>query len=189
MGKAAGWAGQDRKEARQGEQAKSHREWRSLVPKGTLDYEFVWILSQFQAKELSFHSAVPASYWWRATLGAHKPPGHPAVSVLEWWWEGCMWGLAVQQPKGSPAKRVENMTVRNQSTQKPAEECTGMGKGMRGAGWSLPHMFLVDLWIFSGALYFWQPPLLPFSSPPLKFPSHSCYLLWLSSACPPRLHQ
>ena len=41
----------------------------ALSPKGTLDYEFAYILSQFQAKELG-----------EEPWGAHKLLGHPALS-------------------------------------------------------------------------------------------------------------
>ena len=146
----------------------------ALTRKGILDYKFVYILSQFQVKELGFHSAIPVSYWWRDILWTHKPPGHPALSVwLHSWLADC--------GKSSPKSRRQD-PKKSEHT----EACRGEyrnGQRVWGPGWNfqcLSHICLSYSFGYSWKPYnFWWSPLLPIFRLP-KCHSHS-YLATMTS--------
>lgn len=146
----------------------------ALTRKGILHYKFVYILSQFQVKELGFHSAVPVSYWWRDTQWTHKPPGHPALSVWLQNWPAS-WGKSSPKSRRQDPKKSEH-----------TEACRGEyrnGQRVWGPGWNfqcLSHTCLSYSFGYSWKPYnFWWSPLLPIFRLP-KCHSHS-YLATMTS--------
>lgn len=118
----------------------------ALTQKGILDYQFVYILSQFQVKELGFHSAV------QSAIGEGILCRHTSLRGIQLSLCGFRAG---PQPGASPLQRVGGETLRNPSTQKPAEENAEMAKGLRAwveLSMLIPHMSLLQLWIFLEAL-------------------------------------